>query len=1003
MHVAARLRPKLAGIVQAGQSHRGVLWGLVLAALGLRLIRLTFQPLWWDEGWSLYFATADVRTLLQLTAVDIHPPLYYLILRLWIQIFGSGVVSVRLLSVLIGTATVLLLYPVGKRLLREKGSLPAAALAAVGLLAISPFHIYYSQEVRMYGLVTLFGLAAWYFAWRWESGQAGESRWRWLNWTGYVLAAAAALYTQYYAAFLILALNLVVVTRWLRSRPSWRERAAWLGAQAAVFLLFLPWLWYAGTKLLTYVRFKVGVERDVALGPLTYLANHLAAFDWGHAEGWLAEWWWLGLLPLAVLGIALAVVAWSKAGHPLSSVLRPSPLIIVVITLACGFLVNLALPFNPPRGERLLLLSLPAYLILVTIALWVVWRRRHRWAVAAAAAFIVAAIVSLSFFYTVPRYPNDDYRPVAERVQTLSLPSDAILCVHPWQVGYFQAYLPDDETRPALVLTPREVVPQERQFWADDPAQLASSLDALLAEHGRLWFADHRAMGRVLEEKIEAYLVEHAYPTLSEWYGDHTVLSFFATGETAAQPVTAQFSDWLTLESAALSYDPLEAGWGVAAMDLTWRVSQPPDADYTVGLRLVDPRGFVWAQRDAPPRGGLEPFSTWPAGEPRIDRHGLLVPAGTPPGDYLVKARVYRSDDLTVLPVTYAGGSGGEVTLGTVHISIPETPPPVEALPFGQPLEARFGDRLQLVGVTIPQGAEFLPGEAVPMELFWQALANPGEDFLPRLQLLDAENRAVAELTEKPVSGTYPTAWWHSGQLVRDPHALAIPATVPAGRYRLALSLIRAADGQPVEFKRGQTALDLGDVEVQGREHRFQPTAPAYGQVAHFGTSVELTGYDLPESVYVPGSPLEITLHWHALETPDRNYYTFVHLLDADGVIVAQDDGPPAGGEAPPLGWLPGEYLTDTHRLQLPAGLPDGEYRLEVGLYDPATQVRLGEAAILDSRVSVRSAGGSGAPAASEGIKAAGQVPNARSSTQLTQAGIRLWATSFHAPSWNTS
>ena len=48
-------------------------------------------------------------------------------------------------------------------------------------------------------------------------------------------------------------------------------------------------MWYAGGKLLTYVRFKVGVEEDPRLGPFAYLARHLATFDWGHAEGFLGD------------------------------------------------------------------------------------------------------------------------------------------------------------------------------------------------------------------------------------------------------------------------------------------------------------------------------------------------------------------------------------------------------------------------------------------------------------------------------------------------------------------------------------------------------------------------------------------------------------------------------------------------------------------------------------------------------------------------------------------
>ena len=100
------------------------------------------------------------------------------------------------------------------------------------------------------------------------------------------------------------------------------------------------------------------------------------------------------------------------------------------------------------------------------------------------------------------------------------------------------------------------------------------------------------------------------------------------------------------------------------ATDLTWQVSAPPSEPYHVGLRLIDAAGRVWAQRDSPPRAGLITFSEWPVGDPQIDRHGLLVPAGTPPGEYQVTLRVYRSEDMAVLPVTFEGGSGGEVTLG---------------------------------------------------------------------------------------------------------------------------------------------------------------------------------------------------------------------------------------------------------------------------------------------------------------------------------------------------
>jgi hypothetical protein len=482
---------------------------------------------------------------------------------------------------------------------------------------------------------------------------------------------------------------------------------------------------------------------------------------------------------------------------------------------------------------------------------------------------------------------------------------------------------------------------------------MATELDGLLAEHSRLWLLDHRAMGRVLESHIEAYLGEKAYPTLSEWYGENTVLSLFAAGETGGEPVAAQFGSWLSLEGARLSVNPLEAGWGVVTIDLGWELLDEAPGSHQVGLRLVDDAGRLWAQRDSPPKGGLEEFSDWTVGEPELDRQGLLVPAGTPPGEYKVTLRVYERDGVTVVPVVFERGSGGEVTIGSVQVIRPERYPPETALELDQPLEVDFRDQLRLVGYSLGDATVFQPGDAVEVELFWQALRAPGEDFLPRLELLDSQGQAVAELTEKPVGGDYPTAWWQAGELVRDPHALLIPAPVPAGQYRLAMSLVRAADEMVVEPAGRSGPLDLGQIEVEGRAHRYEPTTPSQAQSAEFGSSVQLVGYDLADEAHRPGSVLEVTMHWHALETPDRNYHTFAHLLDAGGNIVAQDDGPPAEGKRPALGWLPGEYVTDTRRIALPADLPDGVYRLGVGLYEPATGLRLGERELLDTPVTV--------------------------------------------------
>ena len=89
--------------LQAPPLYVAALTGLAIA---LRVIRLDFQPLWWDEGYSVFFATRDFSTMLARTAVDIHPPLYYAVLQIWILFAGKSDIALRLLSVGIGVAII---------------------------------------------------------------------------------------------------------------------------------------------------------------------------------------------------------------------------------------------------------------------------------------------------------------------------------------------------------------------------------------------------------------------------------------------------------------------------------------------------------------------------------------------------------------------------------------------------------------------------------------------------------------------------------------------------------------------------------------------------------------------------------------------------------------------------------------------------------------------------------------------------------------------------------
>jgi hypothetical protein len=105
-----------------------------------------------------------------------------------------------------------------------------------------------------------------------------------------------------------------------------------------------------------------------------------------------------------------------------------------------------------------------------------------------------------------------------------------------------------------------------------------------------------------------------------------------------------------------------------------------------------------------------------------------------------------------------------------------------------------------------------------------------------------------------------------------------------------------------------------------------------------FSNFAELVGYSLLTADVTAAQPVPLTLYWRALEgVSPVNYEVFTHLLAEDGHMVAQHDGPPAGGTRPTTTWTPGESIVDPHSMAFGDPAYTGPTRIAVGLYDPAT------------------------------------------------------------------
>ena len=126
---------------------------ILLAGAALRLYRLGADSLWYDETVSTFLAGSRLAELLRHTAGDIHPPGYYLLLHAWTRLAGSTGFAAAFLSLFFGVLLVALAYRLAARTFG-----PAAGLLAAFLVTISPYNLWYSQEVRMYTLGAVLGM-----------------------------------------------------------------------------------------------------------------------------------------------------------------------------------------------------------------------------------------------------------------------------------------------------------------------------------------------------------------------------------------------------------------------------------------------------------------------------------------------------------------------------------------------------------------------------------------------------------------------------------------------------------------------------------------------------------------------------------------------------------------------------------------------------------------------------------------------------------------------------
>lgn len=287
------------------------------------------QSIWFDEGYSIIVAQQPLGELIALTAVDAHPPLYYILLKAWMAVFGTSEFALRVSSVLCGGLSVIVLAFLLKDLFSKR-----IAWIAIPFVVFAPFLIRYNYEIRMYAFVMLIGLiATWVMVQAWRTKQV-----KW--WVIYGALVVIGMYTLYMSAVFWLAhlVWLLIMTKQAKAKvfkqPYW---LAYIGAA----IIFAPWVptvlaQLSSSALPPYMS-------TVTVYELTNILGLLMAYS----AGWQIGPWLSVFLVIFIAAFSyVSANVWRKAKGP-----DRQGLLLLAACFVVGiiFYALISLPPNPPR------------------------------------------------------------------------------------------------------------------------------------------------------------------------------------------------------------------------------------------------------------------------------------------------------------------------------------------------------------------------------------------------------------------------------------------------------------------------------------------------------------------------------------------------------------------------------------------------------------------------------------------------------------------------------
>lgn len=384
-----------------------------LLTLLLRLLNIEQKNLWFDEIFSWHLSQKSFVSIINGTAGDIHPPLFYLTLHIWTMIFGESVFAMRMLSVLFSLLTSFILFNLLRIFIDNKSFI----LLGMILFALSPLNIYYSHEVRMLNMNLFLCAASIFYFLRIRNSYSKREN------IYYILFTSAAIYTHYFS-FLILGTQfLILLYDFLKSKDKSILKTG--VSFIAILILYIPWIFIMIRQIMRGQPWRT---------PQTFpelFKNTLAYFNDSFFSYYI---YYQDIIPLRLIEFISIFILLVSIFAPIyfKFKLKNEKLFIVSLFFSIPFVISVIISFN----NSILLsryLSILVPFLIISLTAFTIHQKSYK-KISLSILLITISVSGLIINYSYD-FKNNDYRPVISYLDAKAEP-DQLIVAEPHFMGW---------------------------------------------------------------------------------------------------------------------------------------------------------------------------------------------------------------------------------------------------------------------------------------------------------------------------------------------------------------------------------------------------------------------------------------------------------------------------------------------------------------------------------------------------------------------------------------